>query len=312
MEQLCPSAWLLNVTNPMTTICRAVTRATSIRTIGLCHEITGARHYLAGLLDVPLESVTFQVAGINHLPLLLRCSVGGRDGLALLRAWLDERGPFALMDQHDPDPIRDLFRDRWAVKFTLFQQLGLLFGAGDRHVAEFFPGFLTEASQFGQRYGVHLTMIEHREESAQQQQARVERFVAGEPPGRELRKSEEQLTGVIAALVGGPDSHFIVNIPNQSQIDNLPREAVVECIAHIGPLGVQPLAVGALPDPAYAVIAPHVARQELIVEAALTGQPEPALAALSTDPLVHDPATAAPMLSELMAANAPFIGSSCC
>jgi alpha-galactosidase/6-phospho-beta-glucosidase family protein len=28
MEQLCPKAWMLNVTNPMTTICRGVTRAT--------------------------------------------------------------------------------------------------------------------------------------------------------------------------------------------------------------------------------------------------------------------------------------------
>ncbi|MBI1877875.1 MAG: hypothetical protein HYR94_06550 [Chloroflexi bacterium] len=183
-----------------------------------------------------------------------------------------------------------------------------MFGAGDRHVAEFFPGFLTEASQSGQRYGIHLTTIAHREESARQQRARVERFVAGEPLDRELHKSEEQLTGVIAALTGGPEAQFIVNIPNRGQIDNLPRDAVVECIAHVGPLGVQPLAVGSLPYPAYAVLAPHVARQELIVEAALTGRPEPALAALATDPLVGDPATVAPMLTELMAANAAFMG----
>jgi alpha-galactosidase len=30
MEALCPQAWLLNYTNPMTTLCRAVTRETSI------------------------------------------------------------------------------------------------------------------------------------------------------------------------------------------------------------------------------------------------------------------------------------------
>ena len=55
---------------------------------------------------------------------------------------------------------------------------------------------------------------------------------------------------------------------------------------------------------AYAAIAPHVARQELIVEAALAGQREPALAALAADPLVRDPATVEPMLDELLAANA--------
>jgi alpha-galactosidase/6-phospho-beta-glucosidase family protein len=46
----------------------------------------------------------------------------------------------------------------------------------------------------------------------------------------------------------------------------------------------------------------------LIVEAALTGRREPALAALATDPLVRDPATVAPMLDELLAANAQFMG----
>ena len=29
MEELCPDAWMLNITNPMTTLCRAVTRETS-------------------------------------------------------------------------------------------------------------------------------------------------------------------------------------------------------------------------------------------------------------------------------------------
>jgi alpha-galactosidase/6-phospho-beta-glucosidase family protein len=67
---------------------------------------------------------------------------------------------------------------------------------------------------------------------------------------------------------------------------------------------VRPLAVGPLPHTAYAVIAPHVARQELIVEAALTNRREPALAALATDPQVCDPAMVEPMLDDLLEANA--------
>jgi alpha-galactosidase/6-phospho-beta-glucosidase family protein len=113
---------------------------------------------------------------------------------------------------------------------------------------------------------------------------------------------------VMAALSGGPACRFIVNIPNQGQIDNLPREAIVECVAYVDALGVRPIAAGALPYPAYAVIAPHVARQELIVEAALTGRREPALAALITDPLVMNPESVEPMLNELLVANAKFMG----
>jgi alpha-galactosidase len=307
MEQICPDAWMLNLTNPMTTICRAVTCATSIRTIGLCHEISGVRRTLSRLLEVEPESISLQVAGINHLPVVLQSRIGHEDGLELLRGWLGEHGAFVAVDQHDPDPKRDVFRDRLAVKLSLFQQTGMLFGAGDRHVAEFFPGFLTEATGYGRRYGVELTTIAQREELARVRWAQLERFVVGEAPPQPLHKSEEQMTGVIAALAGGPAGRFIVNVPNQGQIDNLAHGTLVECFADISALGVQPLSVGSLPWPAYAAITPHVARQELIVEAALTGERSPALAALATDPLVHDPAAAGPMLDELLQANTAFV-----
>jgi len=305
MERLCPQAWLLNLTNPMTTICRAVTRTTNIRTIGLCHEVSGMRHHLAGLLSARVETIALEVAGINHLPAILRCSIGGQDGIGMLREWLAEHGPFELVDHRELDTVWDVFQDRLALKLTLFQQRGVLFGAGDRHVAEFFSGFLTQASERGRRYGIVLTTVAHREEMARQRRERIEQFVAGVPEW--LRQSEEQLAPVMAALAGGSRGQFIVNVPNRGQIDNLPRDAVVECVAEVGPLGVQPLAVGALPHALYAAIAPHVARQELTVEAALTGRREPALAALATDPLVSDPATVEPMLDELWAANAAFM-----
>jgi len=305
MEHLCPNAWLLNLTNPMTTICRGITRATSIRTIGLCHEITCVRNHLASLFEVPAKTIELEVAGINHLPVILRSSIGGRDGMDMLRAWLAEHGTFAFVDQVELDTVFDVFVDRLAVKLTLFEQLGVLFGAGDRHVAEFFPGFLTETSEHGRRYGILLTTVDQREEMARLRRAQIEYFVAG---GTEnLRMSEEQLAPVMAALSGGPSGRFIVNVPNRGQVDNLPRDAVIECVAEVDSLGARPLAVGALPYVAHAVIAPHVARQELIVEAALTSQYEPALAALATDPLVRDPATVAPMLDELLAANAEFM-----
>jgi len=306
MEHLCPQAFLLNLTNPMTTICRGVTRATSVRTIGLCHEVTGVSYHLASLFDVPADTITLEVAGINHLPVILRFSVGGRDGMEVMRDWLAGHGTFALAKNVELNTVFDVFIDRLAVKLTLFEQLGVLFGAGDRHVAEFFPGFLTEASEWGLRYGVLLTDVDQREEMERLRRGQVEHFVGG--GWEKLEHSAEQLASVMAALAGGPAGRFVVNVPNRGQIDDLPRDAVVECIAEIDALGVRPLAVGALPHAAYAAIAPHVARQELIVEAALAGRREPALAALATDPLVRDPATVAPMLDELLAANAQFMG----
>ena len=116
--------------------------------------------------------------------------------------------------------------------------------------------------------------------------------------------STEQLAPLMAALLGGPAGLFVVNTPNEGQIDNLPRDAMVECMAHVDGLGVRPLAVGPLPPAVHAVVAAHVDRQELIVEAALTGRYELARAALASDPLIRDPQTVGPMFDELVAANA--------
>ena len=304
METLCPDAWLLNLTNPMTTICRSVTRATSIRAIGLCHEVDNFRdRHLAAMFGVPADTINIAVAGINHLPVILSMDVDGRDGIDLLREWLKNHDLFEFIDDHDND-VRDVFKDRLAVKLSLFEKLGVLFGAGDRHVAEFFSGFLSEEAGRGGRYGVVLTTVDHRELLAAQRRTRIEALADG--AAQEMKMSHEQLAPVMAALSGGPPARCFVNIPNQGQISNLPADVTVECVAEIDALGVRPIATGPLSWPAYSVLSAHVARQELIVEAALTGNKAAALAALATDPLLRDLETAGPMLDALLAANASF------
>ena len=67
LQALGPNAWLLNYTNPMTTLCRAVTQQTDIRTIGLCHEFRGVRRHLAALFGVDETDIKASVGGINHL-----------------------------------------------------------------------------------------------------------------------------------------------------------------------------------------------------------------------------------------------------
>jgi alpha-galactosidase len=305
MESLCPDAWMLNLTNPMTTITRAVNRASSIPCIGLCHEVSGVRRRFAETLNLPHTEISFSVMGINHLPILLNPTISGRDGKQVLREWINENGLFSLADQR-LNTIRDIFHDRLAVKLTLLENLDLLFGAGDRHVAEFFAGFLTEPTQLGEKYGVILTTIDHRTELMNQRREALEAYVAGTAP-QEWTLSDEQLAPVMTALIGGPAGEFVINIPNQGQINNLPSDVVVECSASVDGRGVHPHALGAIPAAARGVIAGHVARQELIVESALTGKREPALAALATDSLVTDPSTIGQMLDEMIQANAQFL-----
>lgn len=303
VEELCPEAWMLNLTNPMTTISRAVNKATEIKCIGLCHEVSGVQRRFADILEIPEKEITFSVMGINHLPVLHNLTIKGRDGKKVLQEWIDKNGIYTLIDER-LNSIRDIFHDRLAVKLTLFDIFDVVFGAGDRHIAEFFPGFLTESTNFGNKYGVVLTTIGHRQELMDQRHLDLEKYIYGEH--REWRLSDEQLAPIMAALIGGPAGEFVINIPNQRQNPELPPDVVVECSALVDNRGAHPFAMGELPETIKSVIGGQVSRQEMIVDSALTGKRELALAALATDPLVTDPSTAEQMLEELVMSNMKF------
>jgi len=303
MEELCPDAWFINLTNPLTVITRAVNRETRIRAIGLCHEMSAFIWHLSGLFDVPLSTITVRVAGVNHLPWVLDVRVGRQDGFALLRQWLETHGvQHLLRDLPKRSSIDTVFCDRMAVKFILFQLYSYLPGAGDRHVTEFFPTFLSADSGYGRAYGIELTTIEHRCQLLVRRQQAVARQIA-QPEPLELRRSGELLSRVVAALGAGPPGRFIVNVPNVGQVDNLPREVVLECQAYLGPGGVEPSSVGPLPAGVVQTLAGRVWQQETIVEAAVRGDPERVLQALMADPMVPSWETAQALRDELLAAN---------
>jgi alpha-galactosidase len=306
MERVCPDAWLLILSNPLTQLTRAATRESPIQTIGLCHEILHSRHRIGQSLGVAPESLWFQVAGINHLPWITEMRIHGADGFAFLRDWLAVHGALRFAKEGLINTCDSVFEDRHAVKLSLFQVYGLLAGAGDRHVAEFFPHFLRRETNWGLDFGVETTTVAHRHERHARERARLLRCLRGEVP-LALDHSVEEMAELIAALHGGPTGRFIVNIPNQGQIPNLPAGAVVECYATVDRRGVHPEFPGRLPHGPAEVCLSHLAEQELTLDAAIHGDRRRALQALLMDPAVQSWETASPMLDEMLSGTAAYL-----
>jgi alpha-galactosidase/6-phospho-beta-glucosidase family protein len=300
METHCPDAWLLNLTNPMATTTRAIARETKIRVVGLCHETDNVRETLGRMFAVPDEALDFVVAGTNHLPWLLTLTIDGQDAFPLLREYVAAGRPIPRQATHVG--VKESFQDNWQVKLTLFDLFGALPAAGDRHVAEFFPWFLTPETHAGADYGVLLTTIPQRVEIGRQTRAQVDAWLAGTRPFA-LTRSREPIADIIAAVSSGRTFRTVVNLPNQGQIANVPSGAVVETMGILGPTGAHPLSVGPLPPGILNTVHPHVINQELIVEAALSGDRSLALQALVNDPLIRDPRTAPQLLDDLLAAT---------
>jgi alpha-galactosidase/6-phospho-beta-glucosidase family protein len=304
MQRRCPDAWMLNLTNPLTALTRAVTMTTGIKAMGLCHELFGVRGALMRMFGGSVSDFEMRVAGVNHLIWILNMTIRGRDGLQMVREYsADGRTPPlppARGDWHEP------FVDRWKLKLKLFELYGALPAAGDRHLAEFFPYYLVEETGQGSDYGVQLTRIAHRRQQVASARSAVQAAIAA-PELPQVSRSQEATADIVSAVVNGRSVRTIVNLPNTGQIDNLPRGAVVETLAEITSAGAQPLTVGALPLGVLSTLEPHVVNQELIVRAALEGDRQLALQAMVNDPLVHDARKGEAILDELLAAHAEYL-----
>src|SRR5437868_12217762 len=72
MEELCPSAWLLNYSNPMSMNMQTISRTSGVRAVGLCHSVQGTLNELMNYIGQDVSKVAFTCAGINHMAFYLR------------------------------------------------------------------------------------------------------------------------------------------------------------------------------------------------------------------------------------------------
>jgi len=110
----------------------------------------------------------------------------------------------------------------------------------------------------------------------------------------------------LRALVGLGDFITNVNLPNSGQVANLPLGAVVETNARFSRDEVQPLAAGSLPPGVCALVARHVANQELIVAGTLARDKDLIFQALFSDPTTNLPIDQAWRLFEEIGLPAEF------
>jgi alpha-galactosidase len=312
MEQCCPDALMLNITNPMTCLTRAVNRETSIRAVGLCHEVGNYCLDVAIAFGTRWEAVRPTVSGVNHFPVVTALDIDGSDGIARLRDLTDEMGGTDALAASVGEPAepftREDFARRHVLSLTLLDRWGALPAAGDRHLAEFLPSVLTEESGWGAAWGIELTPISLREEHQLGYIADVDAVLAGDKP-LATHPSGELVAPVIDSLLTGSRREFPLNLPNIGQCPDLPADAVVESICVVDDQGVRGRDRARVPVPLAEVLRRQVATQELTVEAAVTGDRRVALAAFAVDPLAGrgDLRATDAMARELLAGTAPWL-----
>ena len=302
MEDLCPDATLLQYVNPMVMNCWAISRATKIKTVGLCHSVQGTASQLARDINVPIDEINYVCAGINHMAFYLKFEHKGKNGTEDLYPRIRQ----VLETGNAPD---------WnLVRYEMFKRLGYFVTESSEHFSEYVPWFIKRdrpdlieefnipLDEYIRRCEVQITGWEFMKQKLEQPEVNISNEFAaamknaGVPEAElpravqhfenmnEIKRSHEYGSGIIHSMETGDPRVIYGNVPNEGLIDNLPAGCTVEVPCLVDKNGVQPVAVGTLPPQLAALMQTNLNVQSLTVEAALTGKREHIYHAAMLDP----------------------------
>jgi alpha-galactosidase len=276
IEQVAPRAILLNYTNPMAMLCRAMQRETKVTVTGLCHSVQGTAMMLAKWIGVPYDEVDYTCAGINHQAWYLTFRRGGEDLYPRLRAAV------ARPEIYNEEIVRN----------EMFRHLGYYVTESSGHNSEYNAWF-RKRPELIEKYCTHGTgwnpghygyILDEYGKREKTWKDEIVKWL-DDPKPLDLKRGHEYAASIINARMGGEPFRFNGNVANRGLIDNLPREACVEVPVYADRQGFNPVHVGSLPPQCAALNNTSVAIEEMAVDAAVTGNPTEVFHAICYDPL---------------------------
>jgi alpha-galactosidase len=297
MEKHCPDAILLNYTNPMAMLCRAMQRETSIKVSGLCHSVQGTAAMLARWIGAPIEEITFTCAGINHQAWYVKYEWNGKDA-------------YPLIQQAVKKP--EIYNEE-LVRNEMFIHLGYYLTESSGHNSEYNwwfrkrPDLIEQycTHSTGWNPGVYAYILDSYLSRDQEWKSKIQEWL-DDPKPLDLTRGHEYAAYIVNAYMGGEPYKFNGNVPNTQLITNLPEGACVEVPVYADRQGFNPIHVGALPPQCAALNNISVAVEEMAVEGCLSGDPTMVFRAIAYDPLtaaVLSLAEIRQMVNEMFAQN---------
>ena len=273
MEAVCPDAWLLNYTNPMSILCGYMQRYTGIKTIGLCHSVQGCASGLLrdlGMND-KIEGRRELIAGINHMGWLLELKdKNGND----LYPEIKSRAAAKNAGEKHKDMVR----------YDYIAKMGYYCTESSEHNAEYNPWYIkSRYPELIEKFNIPLD--EYPRRCISQIEAWAKEYQELVESAEKIHKrSNEYASYIMESLTTGTPIKIGGNVLNHGVIPNLPSEACVEVPCMVDNHGIKPCYVGRLPVQLAAMNMTHVNVHLVTIEAAATGKKEHIYQAAMLDP----------------------------
>ncbi|MBD5583489.1 MAG: alpha-glucosidase/alpha-galactosidase [Clostridia bacterium] len=258
IKRVCPNAWVINFTNPMTICTKTLYDVfPEVKAFGCCHEVFHAQEFLSCVvkeeLGVPRpdrHEITIDASGVNHFTWITEANWKGHDILALLPKFIDKYYDRGYGEQlgHAPDDFKsDPFLYGNKVKMDLFRRYGVLAAAGDRHLVEFCNSdWYLKDPKTVDKWLFHLTTVDYRKKQQAEKIKESELMAHGKKPV-EVVHSDEEATLLMQAVLGNGKVVSNVNMPNRGQMPDMPLGMVVETNCVFDADSVKPVTANKLP-----------------------------------------------------------------
>ena len=218
IEKICPRAVVLNYTNPMAMLCKAMQTHTKVDVTGLCHSVQGTSRMLAQWAGVDHADLKYTCVGINHMAFFIELTANGRDLYPVVQAKIEEP------EYYNKEKVRN----------RIFKTFGYYVTESSGHNSEYTPWFRKRPDLI-RRYcapeganwnpGEYAFSLKLRQDPKRFDKL-VQTFL-NTPLTKE--RGKEYAANILNARLGdGTPFEFNANVINWGSVENLPEDACVE------------------------------------------------------------------------------------
>ncbi|GAA0609841.1 6-phospho-beta-glucosidase LicH [Virgibacillus siamensis] len=298
MEELCPDAWLINFTNPAGMVTEAVLRYSNIdRVVGLCNVPIGMEMGVAKLLDVDHSRIRIDFAGLNHMVYGLDVYL---DGVSVKEEVIRK-----LSDPENISFVKNIDGMGWQPEFI--QALNALTCPYHMYYYKS-KEMLDKAIDSSKKEGTRAEVVQQLEKELFE--LYKDKDLDIKPPQLEERGGayySDAAVRLITSIYTDKRDIQPVNTMNRGAIASIPDDSAIETSCVITKDGPIPLAVGDLPVAARGLVQQIKSFERISAEAAVTGDYNKAVLALTINPLTPSDVIAKQIVDEMMEAHEEYL-----
>lgn len=297
IKEICPSAWLINFTNPSGMVTEAVLKYTDIRCIGLCNVPIHMKMDIVSMLDVDSKDVFIEYVGLNHL-------VWGRN------VWYKDENVTKKVIEKLKDgaslTMKNISNLKWPKEFL--DALGMVPCPYHRYYY-MTDRLLKEEKEASETIGTRAEQVKKIEEKLFKIYKNAE--LNTKPVELEKRGGayySDAAVSLISAIYNDKKDIHTVNIKNNGTIKGIPDDSVIEVNCIVDKRGATPLALKSPVEQKILGLIQSVKAYEILaVEAAVHGDKNAAIMALANNPLIPSIDTAIKLFDELYELNKEYL-----